>query len=70
MKMKFAIELSNPNSCSECPLLKWDDNDLEYRCCGQSKFNIYFDPDTCEYVNRDKCPLVPDNCCGGSCCKK
>jgi len=69
MKMKLEIELNDLNSCGECPLLIWDDENSEYHCNGSS-LKIYFNPNTGEYVNRDKCPLVPDTCCGGGCCKK
>ena len=68
MKMKLVIELENPKSCGECPLFIWDDHVDEYRCAQHS--DIYYSYKTGEYVNRDKCPLVPDTCCGGGCCKK
>jgi hypothetical protein len=67
MKMKLVIELKNPNSCGDCPLFIWDDHVQEYRCALEY---VYYNHKTGEYVNRDKCPLVPDTCCGGSCCKK
>jgi hypothetical protein len=69
MKLKLSVELKDKDSCAGCPVFRWDDNDLIYRCFGQKEHNIYWEPDTGKYVNRDKCPLQLDSCCGGGCHK-